>query len=276
IAVGNPTPTSFYDAFVTAASQPGSTITQLNGYYKMQDMTADICGAVDIEEDQISLIDVRDNNVYNVAKLKDNRCWMIQNLRFSGTSLDSATSNVDSIYTTSNPLTINWLELKTDSNCYYDGSSGKGWINTCMHKPDVEDLANISSLGYTSEDIGAWYNYAGLTVGTITGASNTAKAQFSICPANWMLPTYIADSGEFSTLKNILSSDPSSFNPIYGGAMINGGYRYPTTKGTWYSSDQAGSQNSFRGGLDYSENSLNFFTASRYDGRYVRCIANNE
>ena len=83
IAVGNTNPTSFYDAFSEAASQPGSTITQLNGYWKMQDMSPTICNAVEVYDDDshIQLIDTRDNEVYWIGKLKDDRCWLLDNLR---------------------------------------------------------------------------------------------------------------------------------------------------------------------------------------------------
>ena len=84
--VGNTNPVSFYDAFTEAAATDPS-ITQLNGYYKMQDMTSTICNNVHTSEladnsdtMEAQLIDIRDHNVYWVAKLKDGHCWMTQNL----------------------------------------------------------------------------------------------------------------------------------------------------------------------------------------------------
>ena len=273
-AVANATPTTLSQAFYEAA-QNDPSITKLDGYYKMQDMSAAICSAVQEIPSEMPLIDVRDNNVYRVAKLADNRCWMVQNIRFAEPTLDSSTSNVASTYTASNPLTINWLELKTDSACYYDGSSGKGWVNTCMHKPDTDDLEAVSSLGYTSEELGAWYNYAGLTVGTIVGSRNTTKAQYSICPLNWGLPSDVDSNGDFYALKNALGSSVQQFHPLYGGDISSGNLRNPTTVGAWYSSI-ANSVGNHRLGLYFTNNSLSSMEAANYDGKYVRCIANNE
>ncbi|MBR3322342.1 hypothetical protein IKG05_01745, partial [Candidatus Saccharibacteria bacterium] len=85
-AVGKATPVSFYDAFKEAATSDPS-ITMLNGYYKMQDMSNTICNNVytsqltdNSDTMEAQLIDIRDNNVYWVAKLKDGHCWMTQNL----------------------------------------------------------------------------------------------------------------------------------------------------------------------------------------------------
>ena len=72
--VAAPTTMDFAAAFESAGK------TRLLGYYQMQDMTGDICSAVEVEEDEIQLIDNRDNKVYWVAKLKDGNCWMTQNL----------------------------------------------------------------------------------------------------------------------------------------------------------------------------------------------------
>ena len=94
IAVGNTNPTSFYDAFSAAGKQ------MYNGYYKMQDMTTSICNSVytsqlqdNTDTMEAQLIDIRDNNVYWVAKLKDGHCWMTQNLDLNLDSSVALTSN---------------------------------------------------------------------------------------------------------------------------------------------------------------------------------------
>ncbi len=61
--------------------------TKYNGYYKMQDMTANICSYVATPTTTTSapstqLIDTRDSKIYWVSKLKDGNCWMTQNLDF--------------------------------------------------------------------------------------------------------------------------------------------------------------------------------------------------
>lgn len=54
-------------------------VTSLTQLTYMQDMTADICN-ISAENATAQLIDTRDGNKYWVAKLKDGKCWMTQNL----------------------------------------------------------------------------------------------------------------------------------------------------------------------------------------------------
>ena len=125
IAVTKVAPMSLLDSFVASGAE------QLNGYYKMQDMTHDICNNVDIEESELQLIDARDNKVYWVAKLKDGNCWMTQNLDLDlshEVALTSETSDIDpesygtTIYTTETGYSkdkdtevVSWLPSTIDS-----------------------------------------------------------------------------------------------------------------------------------------------------------------
>ena len=54
-------------------------VDSLSAMTYMQDMTPEICEH-SAEGETTQLIDSRDGNKYWVAKLKDNRCWMVQNL----------------------------------------------------------------------------------------------------------------------------------------------------------------------------------------------------
>lgn len=93
VAVTNVAPMSLLDSFIASGAE------QLNGYFKMQDMTHSICQNVDIEESELQLIDVRDNKIYWVAKLKDGNCWMTQNLELdlvaNSTMLNSTNTDID-------------------------------------------------------------------------------------------------------------------------------------------------------------------------------------
>ena len=91
-AVSNVAPMSLLDSFIASGAE------QLNGYFRMQDMTHSICSNVDIEESELQLIDVRDDKIYWVAKLKDGNCWMTQNLDLDlshEVALTSETSDID-------------------------------------------------------------------------------------------------------------------------------------------------------------------------------------
>ncbi len=92
-AVSNTIPTTMLDAFIASGAE------MHNGYFKMQDMTPTICKSIDTDgEKGMQLIDVRDDKVYWVAKLKDGNCWMTQNLDLdlsSEVALTSETSDID-------------------------------------------------------------------------------------------------------------------------------------------------------------------------------------
>ena len=77
-------------------------------HYTMQDMNRLICGISNIynEASQIQLIDIRDNNLYWVAKLEDGKCWMTSNL-----DLDIGGANTA-------PLNSNNTDISTDPNVY--------------------------------------------------------------------------------------------------------------------------------------------------------------
>jgi hypothetical protein len=68
----------------------------------MQEMTTAICSASEIGETK-QLRDVRDGKYYWVTKLKDNNCWMTQNLDLNLTTagLTAATSDISSAWNSS-------------------------------------------------------------------------------------------------------------------------------------------------------------------------------
>jgi uncharacterized protein (TIGR02145 family) len=100
----------------------------------------------------MQLIDVRDDKLYWVAKLKDNNCWMTQNLDLdlsSSVALTSETSDIDpesydkTIYTAetgyskdNNTNVVSWLPSTIDGNgiqradtIVMNGNSASGWTN---------------------------------------------------------------------------------------------------------------------------------------------------
>ena len=76
-------------AFAIAGKQKQANVVdpitgQTGNFYRMQDMTTDICNSVSQNGEVTStqLVDIRDNKLYWVTKLKDGHCWMTQNLDF--------------------------------------------------------------------------------------------------------------------------------------------------------------------------------------------------
>ena len=195
-----------------------------------------------------SLEDERDGQVYTVRKLSDGNVWMIRNLAigcdgvgstygsgYSAKTLTSADSNVSTDYTTS-----------TTTLAGRDNSYNNDYI-TCA-------------------SYGALYNYVAASAGTITGSSNTTKAEASVCPKGWRLPT---DAEATSAANNA-----GSFSPYKGGYYAGGNYY--NTYGIYWSSVASTVEGRYI--IQYNGSTTTVATNSdgRGDGFSVRCIKSYE
>ena len=233
----------------------------------MQDITPEMC-----TEDPSIVMDKRDGQSYTIKRLAGT-CWMIDNLKFIDTEMDSTTTNIESKYTPENPYITTYYDsdgvegYSSDGHCTgnYQDLSGASMIYACMHKGQ-----NAYSSGET-----VWYNYAAATAGTITGnAPNLTNAQYDICPAGWRLPT-IDDSLNVMGIMNV-----ELFNPVLGGFYAGGYSASTSTYGFWWTSTTDEKDTSTRSshiGLYYDVErgegrlrTLNgFFRQGSY---YIRCI----
>ena len=173
-AITNQTPISFNDAFAIEGKE------RLLGYYKMQDTTPSICNAV--TENQVgTLIDVRDNQTYKVAKLKDGKCWMIENLNLAGgTKLSSDTTDFESTY--SLPTDQGWKSDGSLPDSSKSGFDNNNYAYVYNSGNKTNNCANPGCYSYYSWDA------ATLGSGRDINADNT-DAPYSICPKGWKLPT---------------------------------------------------------------------------------------
>ena len=209
----------------------------------MQDMTPELCANTK-EHQTKTLRDIRDDNTYTVAKLKDGRCWMTQSLRIAGKTLTSADSDVTSNYT-------------------IPASSGSGF--------GTYDTSSV----YVDSD-GGLYTWYAATAGTGTKALSTQgqNTTVSICPKGWRLPTG-GNGGEFEALNNRYSSISDlmvNANFVLSG-FLGGGSRADQGSGGFYWSSTVNSS-------DYAYylylNTSNAYPAHyshKYNGFSVRCIA---
>ncbi len=200
--------------------------------YNIQNLPESECTS-----DSTVVTDSRDGQAYTVTRLPDGNCWMTQNLRFTGTTLTPADSDVKT------NVTLTYGDL-TEGNSYDEPRIHKGVDNN-----------NNSTV---------WYNYAAASAGSITGYSNTAETSESVCPAGWRLPTYDEIAGITSYV------DVSS--PV-GGGYYTGGSLSDTERGHWWSSTVGDAKNT-RYRLNYNGSASIFTTenSARIYGFYVRCI----
>ncbi len=126
-------------------------------YYRMQDMTADICNSIttptaadNSDTPETQLVDTRDGKLYWVAKLKDGKCWMTQNLDFNIPT--TALTSVDTDLNEYNVAGYN------SENGYSYSNGVISWISdepTAVYPSNTAGYGNYRTP--VSEDVGNWY-----------------------------------------------------------------------------------------------------------------------
>ena len=218
----------------------------------MQDVSSSICSAVTRGQTG-RLIDTRDSNVYYVGKLKDNKCWMLDNLRLdpaNSTTLNNITASnthasatsIDKFKngggTTSDKYPtakINNVAWTSDSQNYY---SIPMTINTYKD-------TTTTSYGAGSGKIGVYYNYCAASAGSYcygngkSAGTSSGDATEDLCPSGWRMPTGNT-SGESQALYTAYSSNVSDFQTALSTTLsgsFNSGRTYDQGGyGNWWSS----------------------------------------
>ena len=275
-AVGKATPVSFYDAFTEAAST-NPNITMYNGYYKMQDMSSSICAAVSLYDDasHAQLIDTRDNEVYWIGKLKDNRCWLLDNLRLGSNDyeipLTPQDTNIAEDWTLPHGITRGLNSYTTAQiNAGGTGNLGEYTKNTIA-----------THYGNGSGKVGVYYNFCAASAGSYCydSSSSSGNASEDICPTNWRIPTGGNDPAEYQVLYTAYSSNVTNFRNALSTPLSGRFYGSSQTRlgssGRFFSSTR--SDDIYMYGLYVDSDSVDQQSiGNRRNGHSIRCIANNE
>ena len=175
----------------------GSTNTS---HRTMQTFTSANCSSMRVGQ-TVSLTDTRNGQTYRVRKMADNKCWMIDNMKYLGEEMtinnEDGTSGIFLNDTDGNWNTSDG-EIISDAKAIY---------NNPMTQSYCYDEALSSS--YTK--CGYLYNFYAVAAGTTS--SRREPPEITICPVGWRLPT----SGE----------DNTSDYAVLNASMANGNYTYP-------------------------------------------------
>ena len=202
----------------------------------MQDMTPEICAKAQTHQ-TTTLRDIRDGNTYTVAKLKDGKCWMTQNLRIINKTLTPADSDVVSNYT-------------------IPASSVSGFYTN-----------NISNAYVNAE--GGFYTWYVAIASTSSG--------YSICPKGWRLPygsyggEFHALSNSYGGYLSALTSNP--VNLTLSGFVLDSSYSFYGQNGYYWASNSNNSDTAYSMQLVIGGNVRPDMFSSKYAGFSVRCIA---
>lgn len=180
--------------------------------FALQDMTPEICASVTAMHDDYQALDIRDNKLYHITKLKDGNCWITQNLDLDLNSSRPLTSSDTDIGwngtsyssdTWTPPTTVTNIENYPNSSTftaatpasldlgdwYYDGGYTYDPCNftqtECDHFDD-EMFASTKEHGH----IGNYYNYPAAIAMSSTASVTLSTLDRSICPRGWRLPYY--------------------------------------------------------------------------------------
>ncbi len=233
------------------AANPGEVTSGFMGIDYMQDLTPNLCKSTTSLATK-QLIDTRDGKSYWVTKLKDNNCWMTQNLDYDG----GGTPIIPSAWTTSGSPT----NVTNTTAVYYD----RGMVGA-----DGNAVTDSHLL------VGNYYSWAAATNGSGNGISS-GNASDSICPAGWQLPTN-SGNGSFSNLLSGISTSSDSALLVAPYYFVRGGYVNPGSlydaggQGRYWSSTASASTNAYNLYFD-SSSVLPSNNRSRYLGLSVRCL----
>ena len=208
----------------------------LDNIANMQDMTPEICAKAQTHQ-TATLRDTRDGNTYTVAKLRDGKCWMTQNLRIINKTLTPADSDVVSNYT-------------------IPASSVSGFYTN-----------NISNAYVNAE--GGFYTWYVAIASTSSG--------YSICPKGWRLPygsyggEFHALSNSYGGYLSALTSNP--VNLTLSGFVLDSSYSFYGQNGYYWASNSNNSDTAYSMQLVIGGNVRPDMFSSKYAGFSVRCIA---
>ena len=259
-----------------------------------------------------ALKDSRDNNVYAVAKLADNKCWMMENLRLA----DKDVNNNDIILSSSNthnpslPLTNTWWyssanDSDTAPTSYHLSSpidpTQTNWCTTNSSNCDDQSMLDINNTTLFTNNTsssyraynnvysyGNYYNWYSATAGH-GKYGNSYESNFTapgdICPAGWHLPTGIS-GGEFYNLNTVINSGSTSVstglraypaNFVYSGYVNSTSITFRNTYGHYWSSAANNETHayvlSFDDGDVYPGRPGRRIAYLNHSGLTVRCVA---
>ncbi len=256
----------------------------------MQTFTTQMCAAMP-QEQTYTLTDARDNTMYAVAKLKDGKCWMLQNLKLGSKSDNIALTTADSAVPAAG-FTLSSNEAGAEGKFPYVTRTDDATAGTTVYVKDKSEY-------YCTNDYGCYYNWYTATAGTGKGEGSAATGDgvtvsSSICPKGWNLPTG-GSGGQFQVLANAYGGTNAAVaaallvdNPTTAKENINGSKAPGLLLSGRYGSGGANDLGAY--GYYWSRTSVSIGSGydlyintsgvgpldhgSKYRGFAVRCVAN--
>lgn len=226
----------------------------------MQDFKESHCATMSIYT-TVVLTDSRDSTQYQVRKMPDSKCWMIDNLKLAGgTILDSGNTNLDG--TQGADFVSKWGLLSAPVQARVTHNNGECTADSTVAKANGSGNLTCDGLAYADTNDGfvaysdpstGGNGYENCVAGTYNGTSESsltgcgylynwytatagsgnyqkginANATASICPAGWHLP-YNTSVNDFEILNNAMATGAttsSTNSATYASWYYNGPFQ---------------------------------------------------
>lgn len=283
---------SYQPSDLYTLKQKSQNVTLLAMWAKESQIMQNWKGCNNLEEStaedshEITLIDIRDNKPYYVAKLADGNCWMTENLdldiiakhEYTATDTDL---KMQKDYTWI-PESSTRIASDASWNDSYSTPESYNQGDYCQRIDNYQHIAceRHSQTATTTDPhyyLGNHYNFsAAVAQNDTSNATVEYTYETSICPAGWRLPIK-EDNPSFKKLLNDTGSNiPILKNPLYftiAGAW-RGVYVCGSSHGYYWTATVYDKTYSYHIDLNYTGNSAPSSNhGTRFDGYSLRCVA---
>ena len=231
----------------------------------------------------IALTDIRDNNTYLVAKLGDDQCWQVENMRLVPNTAKLSVNN------TNNPSSsfISEAKASVPGNSLCNGNNAacddilQYNLNNLNRGLDPAYNTNDSANPNSWYSYGADYNWYTATAGNGTYGMASGSVSGDLCPSGWRLPTG-GEGGDGDKLNQAINSgktnNDTNFRKYPNNFIYSGDYNRNMSGGRgtyarYWTATASSNNNAYRLGLasgtvTFKTNNYNKWTAFP-----IRCIA---
>ncbi len=241
--------------------------------------------------------DNRDNSIYTIQKLADNRCWLLDNLALDLTNA-TVKANLSSTNTNASNTTLNYLKNGGGTTSDKYAITGvTNWTSSYSYSDPLIAVSGSSDIGDWTKNttvslamgqsgtgkIGVYYNFCAASAGSYCYGNGTSYGTSSddatedICPAGWRMPTS-GVNGEYGALLTAYSNDRAAFvnalrTPL-SGSFNNGqaSLQSPASYGYFWSSTRVDDDRMRRLSVDASSTLDTSSAIFRRYGYPIRCI----
>ena len=171
------------------ASVSNTQITNIN----MDTFTSIDCGSLSVG-DIVSLTDERNGQTYRIKKMQDEKCWMVDNMKYKGEGI-----TISNIGDGTEGITLNDTDGRYNTVDGTNGAAisgtGTNWDKAFYNNPMVASYCYGDSIQSSYTKCGYLYNWYAATAGSGTYSVDTQGTNIadSICPTGWRLPSATSD-----------------------------------------------------------------------------------